>query len=204
MKLRKRLWILPITLVAIVLVVVLILRREEGDVGTEMEIPQLFQFNYTTPFGIYDGEEKSVATSGCGATCLSMVIDYLTGNTAQTPETLFQMAVASGQYKGSGLSHETLSALAARYGVQIEWIWNDSEAITSAIRSGHPVIAHMGPGIFTEGGHYIVLRGLTKHGNILINDPNSQSNTQGSYSMQLLLDQARSETAFGICGLAKQ
>ena len=202
MKLRKCLWILPIALIAIVLLIAQVRYRIGRSVETEMEIPQLFQFDYTQSMGFYDGEEKSVATSGCGATCLSMVITYLTGNADQTPQTLFQTAVDSGAYNGDGLSHETLNALAESYNVKIEWIPNDSEAIYAAIRSGHPVIAHMGPGIFTQGGHYIVLRGLTKDGHVLVNDPNSRENSNQTFSMDTLLNQARNETAFGICSLA--
>lgn len=37
---------------------------------------------------------------------------------------------------------------------------------------GKPVISSQGPGLFTSFGHFIVLRGVTFDGRVLVNDPN--------------------------------
>jgi hypothetical protein len=55
-----------------------------------MRIPVLYQYNYKTVVATCGDEDISVATSGCGATALSMVIAYLTGEKSQTPYTLFR------------------------------------------------------------------------------------------------------------------
>ena len=103
-----------------------------------------------------------------------MVIAYLTGNTNQTPYTLFKWAYANGYYSGGGLGHSCLTKLTDLYGLKGTWIENDEERITEALRAGHPVIAHMGPELFASGGHYIVLRGITDDGYVLVNDPGSR------------------------------
>ena len=57
----------------------------------------------------------------------------------------------------------------------------------------------MGPGIFTEKGHYLVLRGVTEEGLVLMNDPNSRSNCGKAFPMETLLKQAKTSTAFLVC-----
>ena len=164
-----------------------------------MAVPMLFQGDYAQTVCTVGGIERSVATSGCGATSLSMVIAYLTGNTDQNPYTLFCDSVDAGRYHGSGWSHGTLSLFAENYGVHSRWIANDADAILSALREGKPVIAHMGPGIFTSRGHYLVLRGVTEDGLVLMNDPNSRDNCAKAFPIDTLLKQAKTSEAFMVC-----
>ncbi len=164
-----------------------------------MAIPQLFQTDYPDTVCIIRGIPRSVASSGCAATCLSMVIAYLTGNTEQTPYTLFCEACDAGHYNGAGWDHTTLSHYASRYGVKTRWIRNSGKDIVEALRAGKPVIAHMGPGIFTSRGHYVVLRGVTADGKILINDPVSPNKCGKAFPIQTLLTQAKGSHAFMVC-----
>ena len=164
-----------------------------------MPIPMLFQYDYGEIVCTINGTPRSVATSGCGATSVSMVVAYLTGNTDQTPYTLFYRAVETGRYHGSGLGHDALSWLLRENGVQSRWIANNGPAILQALRAGKPVIAHMGPGIFTSQGHYIVLRGVTEDGKILVNDPNSWSRSCNAYPVETFLTQAKDGASFLVC-----
>ena len=164
-----------------------------------MAIPMLFQFDYKKVAYYHRGTPKSVSTSGCGVTCVSMVVAYLTGNTDQNPYQLFFDAIEDGYYRGNGLSHEALSHYLSEYGVKNKWIFNDADAVIKALKEGKPVIAHMGDGIFTENGHYVVLRGVTEDGKILINDPNNRSNCSKAFPMNTLLREARTERSFMIC-----
>lgn len=168
-----------------------------GEQG--MPIPMLFQTDYPDTVCTIRGIPRSVATSGCGATSLSMVIAYLTGNTEQNPSVLFCDSVQRGLYQGAGWSHETLSYYASAYGVKSSWISNSRSALVKALSEGKPVIAHMGPGIFTSRGHYVVLRGLTSDGKVLINDPVSMSKCGQAFPIQTLLTQARGTHAFMVC-----
>ena len=89
-----------------------------------MKIPVLYQYNYKKTVCTINGSAKSVSTSGCGATSASMVIAYLTGNTTQTPYTLFKWAYDTGRYHGDGLDHDTVSKMCSNYGVRCSWVWS--------------------------------------------------------------------------------
>lgn len=165
--------------------------------GTVMNILPLYQFDYQKAICHFYGEDKSVATSGCGATCVSMAVRYLTGNRTQTPETLFQWAYDNGYYTGDGLSHNTVSRLAGIYGLKTTWT-SSTSSVLSALKSGKPVIAHMGPGTFAESGHYILLRGVDENGMIVLNDPNSRQRTETVYSLTQIKDELKMSTGFCI------
>lgn len=111
----------------------------------------------------------------------------MSGNTSQTPYTLFKWAYEHGYYTGDGLGHSCLTKLARLYGVQETWIENDADQIAAALRARHPVIAHMGPGIFTKSGHYIVQRGITDDGYVLVNNPGSRRRNKYAYPLSMVV-----------------
>lgn len=170
--------------------------------GNVMKIPAIYQFDYKKVVCTINGKGKSASTSGCGATSMCMVIHYLTGNTEPTPYSLFKWAYDNGYYHGDGLGHEAVSALGKLCGVEGKWIGKNGSKIVEALKSGHPVIAHMGPGIFTRQGHYIVLKGVTDDGKILVNDPNSKSRTGKAYPLSTILSQSKTSSPFMICSPA--
>ena len=170
--------------------------------GSSMKIPKIYQYDYKKTVCRINGENKSASSSGCGATSMCMVIHYLTGNTKATPYLLFKWAYEHGYYNGSGLDHGAVSAMGKLCGVKGKWIGKDGKKIVKALLTGHPVIAHMGPGTFTKGGHYIVLRGVTKDGKILVNDPASSSRSKKAYPLSTILKQGKTSTPFMVCSRA--
>lgn len=170
-----------------------------GMSGSVMKVPAIYQFDYKKVVCVVDGKGKSASTSGCGATSMCMAIHYLTGNTTPTPYTLFKWSYDNGYYHGNGLGHEAVSAMGKLYGVTGKWIGKDGAKIIAALKSGHPVIAHMGPGVFTKQGHYILLKGVTDDGKILVNDPGSKSRTGKAYPLSTILSQAKTSEPFMIC-----
>ena len=153
--------------------------------GTNLNIVPLYQFNYTRTICVFNNEEKSVMTSGCGATCVAMAIRFQTGDYSVTPESVFEWAYKTGYYKGSGLSHLTLSRALSLKGVKNRWTKSTTEVL-NCLKDGRPVIAHMGPGLFADNGHYILLRGIDENGLILVNDPNSRELTQQAFPIELI------------------
>jgi len=128
-------------------------------------------------------ENKTVKSSGCGISCLSMAINILRG-VYVTPETLFREGYNAGQYWGDGFSHDALSYLGGNHGVNISWTGN-LDTVYSALQQGKPVIFHTGfenTYHFTstkDGGHYILLYGSnTVNGiqKVYVFDPNGGNN----------------------------
>ena len=50
-------------------------------------------------------------------------------------------------------------------------------------------MAIMGPGHFTKGGHFIVLRGITNDGKILVADPASYTRSQEEWDLEIITDE---------------
>lgn len=170
-----------------------------------LKIAPIYQYDYEDVVCTVNGEGKSVASSGCGTTCLAMVIGYLQKTDAPSPEKLFEQAYDNGDYYGYGLSHDALSRLAEMYGVDCIWIegQDEEEKLLKALRNGYPVIAHMGPGTFTDEGHYILLRSLTDDGRVVVNDPNSAVNTWKTHTLKEIVIQGKGNTPFMVCQKAR-
>lgn len=71
--------------------------------------------------------------------------------------------------EGVGQYWTIFPAVADLYGLRCEEVPLDG--IPSWLRSGVPVIMSCSKGIFTNGGHFIVLTGITHDGLVYVNDP---------------------------------
>ena len=156
-----------------------------------MAIPQIYQYDYGWAVCLVDGKNKSVASSGCGATSASMLIAYIAKNYDQTPYTLFYWAARNGRYRGDGLDFATVKQMLSNYGIHSKVMGVSADGIVDALNANRPIIILMGPGTFTKAGHYIVLRGLDDSGKVLVNDPNSASRSAQSFSLDLIVREAK-------------
>lgn len=52
-------------------------------------------------------------------------------------------------------------------------------------------------GHFTERGHFIILRGVTLEGRVLVADPNSRERSLAAWEPQLILDELSSSCSSG-------
>ncbi len=135
-----------------------------------MQIPHYLQTDYgDIPYG-----GGSIASSGCGPTSFAMIASYLTG-TQITPVDAVAWCGNSYYMSGVGTYWSYFEAAAAHFGCGSVRQSNDPNEVLSALSSGHPVISSQHAGIFTSGGHFIVLRGVTAGGKVLVNDPNDSS-----------------------------
>lgn len=126
------------------------------------------------PFG-----GRNIAQGGCSAACLSMVISYLNGGTERdkwiSPGQIvrkIKQRFGDGNHfycEGVGQYWTIFPAVAELYGLRCEDV--PLEGIPSLLRSGVPVIVSCSKGIFTNGGHFIVLTGITRDGRLYVNDP---------------------------------
>ena len=127
-----------------------------------------------------DPEEKSVSSSGCGITSLSMAISVLKKINVP-PETLFREGYDNGMYWGDGFSHEAITFLGNQHGVKVTWT-NNLNNVYTALSIGKGVIFHVrheSKYNFTMGGHYIFLYGSEIQNGIqkaYVFDPNGDNN----------------------------
>ena len=83
---------------------------------------------------------------------------------------------------GAGMSWAFPKALADYYGLGEVVSTTDPELVISAIKAGQPVMCSQRPGLFTKGGHIIVLSGITADGKILVQDPNQYNAITKDYN----------------------
>ena len=138
------------------------------------------------------GTSGTIGQGGCGPTSMAIVISTLTGQ-AHDPVELANWSVANGhRCEGNGSYHSLIPESAKAYGLAVEGAGvNDAQKIADALASGKLVVALMSKGHFTSGGHYIVLRGVTADGKILVADPASYSRSEKQWELSLILNEAR-------------
>lgn len=127
-----------------------------------------------------------------------MVTSYMKDEVV-TPIDIFGFTGNQYYQSGAGSTWNIFPAVASNYGYHCSNLGKDSSAIIHALESGHPVIASMGPGIFTRGGHFIVLKGITEDGRIMVNDPNDsnrKNHNQTEFSINLLLTEGKNFWGF--------
>ena len=93
-----------------------------------------------------------------------------------SPLTTCQWGAKHGYYiKESGWSHSVIPALAKQYHLKCKGIGKNRSALSQALSEKKLVVAIMAKGHFTNAGHYIVLRGMTSDGKILVADCGSKA-----------------------------
>ena len=139
-----------------------------------------------TPYG-----SDMMAITGCGPTCLAMAGFYLTEDEGFHPALVAQFAAKQGYYApGYGSSWTLISQGGIELGLSVTELPLVKKKITDALEAGCPVILAMGPGDFTESGHYIVLTGV-EDGAFRVNDPNSRENSGKLWTYEQLEPQIR-------------
>lgn len=163
--------------------------------GTGLTTMRLWQADYPETVCLVNGEKKSVATSGCGAVCIAMVIAMLTGNTEQNPYSLFYLAAKEGWYTGDGLTHRVLSRFARQNGLPACWTDTDAETVKKSLDRGLPVVVHIGEGHFASEGHYLLLTGYERDGSFVVFDPANENNC-GAFPGNMIFRETRSKEPF--------
>ena len=171
---------------------------EEIDISKEVmkgEIPHFLQWDERWGYETYGSD--FLAVTGCGPTCLSMVTCGLTGDTQWNPYEVAKMAEDNGYYvDGSGSSWALMSSGAEKLGLTVSSVIFDAEHIRATLEAGQPIICVMGPGDFTNAGHFLVLTGVDKNGDIILQDPNSVERTKQHWDVQKLMNQMKNLWAY--------
>lgn len=145
------------------------------------------------PFGADD-----IGRYGCGPTAMAMVVANFT-NYETDPAAMAQWAYEHGYWaRQSGSYLSIIQGTANAYGLPASSITEKTpEAVTDILEGGSYIVALMGPGHFTKSGHFIVLRGVTPDGQVLIADPSSVERSLTVWDPAIILDELSHSTAHG-------
>ena len=147
-----------------------------------------------------DGEKSTIKSAGCGPTALANVLAAIVSPYID-PVTLAAWArYHNYKVKNNGTSHSFFKACAAAYGVNVRKInsaniYGKSTSqyhtqILEELQAGNWVIALMGKGNWTSGGHYITVYGC-ENGMVYINDPASAKANRACNTWDLFKSQVK-------------
>ena len=160
------------------------------------EIPHLMQWDAQWGYTQYSGDLFGL--TGCGPTCLSMVSIYLLQDTTYDPRFIAAFSEANGYYTtGSGSNWTLMSQGGKKLGMNVKELPLVWDMIRSNIEAGNPVVCVMGPGDFTDTGHFIVLSGV-EDGKLRVLDPNSIERTNKLWDYEQIESQIENIWAFSL------
>jgi len=160
-----------------------------GDIGPYNEIPEFYQWDQRWGYKTYGS--NLMGLTGCGPTCLSMVAVHLLGDTSMNPAWMADYSMDNGYYDYENMSGTFWTLMtdgATGLGLEAIEITADEQRMIDNLDVGNPIICIMGPGVFTDEGHFIVITGYSD-GKFTIHDPNSIENTQKEWEYDEFADQ---------------
>ena len=142
------------------------------------------------------GESATIGGSGCGPTAMAMVLATWADPNV-TPKTECAWALKNGyKCKGHGTFYAYFPPAAKRFGLVCRQLngaslYGNSNSsyhvqVRQAVQAGDLVIACMGPGNWTRGGHFVLVWDMDEAKDIVyINDPASalSRRTRGSWKL---------------------
>lgn len=157
-------------------------------------IPLFIQWDKRWGYDAYGNDV--VGLSGCGPTCLSMVIVGLTKNQDATPDKLADYATEHGYYEqNAGTKWSFMDEAASAYGVKGYYIYLNKDTMQEELTAGHPIVCAMKSGNFTAQGHFVVIAGM-EGDKFRVHDPNSIERSQQLWDYDTLQYQISAIWAF--------
>lgn len=144
------------------------------------------------------GKSQTIGYGGCGPTAMAIVVSSLT-DTIINPKEMSVWAYEHGYCcEGNGSYHSLIPGAATAYGLSVQGAGRgEAQKIVDALADGKLVVALMSPGHFTTSGHFIVLRGVTAEGKLLVADPVSYSKSQKEWDGNIVWNEARHGASAG-------
>lgn len=145
---------------------------------------------------------SSISSSGCGVTSMAIIVSTFTGSKQYNPEYMMKLAYSYHDC-GPGISGTNASFFqkaAKKFGYSYRYASrSQGNQVIEALKTGNSmVIAHMGPGHFTNNGHYIVLSAVNESGKVYVQDPNNRRNSSkkgtgnGWYNLNMIASELKS------------
>lgn len=110
-----------------------------------------------------------------------MVASTLSGKKI-TPKKAVQWCGNSYYVAGKGTSWSYFAAASRHFNIKVPTETTSIDKVVDALKSGKLVISSQSAGLFTRGGHFIVLAGIDSHGKITVRDPNKNNAVNKGYN----------------------
>ena len=160
------------------------------------DYPLFLQFDPRWGYMPY-GTRGTVGSSGCGPTCLSMAIFYLTGDRTCTPAVISQYSLDNEYYvEGVGTAWTLLTDYPAEFGLTSFQIQLREAKLKAELDKGRYLICSVRPGDFTSSGHFILIYGYDENG-FKINDPKCVYRSRLSWTYEQIQDDIKATWSVG-------
>lgn len=163
----------------------------------EQDYPLLLQWDPRWGYQTY-GDDSYIGLAGCGPTCLSMVLYYLTKEEALTPDKIADFAMENGYYvSGTGTSWAIMEDIPEMYDIHVTKPRMTESSIKAELDKGNVIICSMGKGEFTLSGHFIVIYEYGEQG-FMVNDPNCVARSRKIWKFEELEGQIKNIWSYRI------
>lgn len=164
-------------------------------------VPLFIQWDQQWGYRDYVGNVAGL--SGCGPTCMAMVMYHFTRDPNMHPAYMMEFAESNRTYAsvGGATQWAFFKNGGAELGLTVEELNYDEihseRTLARILESGKVIVMNVGPGVFTEIGHYMVLAGY-EDGKFRVNDPNSPANSAQLWDFEIFEDQIKMMWAFSM------
>lgn len=168
-----------------------------------IELPYFNQYDKRWAYDPYG--QSTIWKSGCGIASMCMILNGLIPDLNLLPPELANWSNSNGYYiYGSGTAWSIFPRLAKDYGLNIKNLSRDNpQSILNELSKGHPIVVSVSPGHFTNGGHFIVLRGITPDGQIIVSDPASLERSQKTWDYSIILTESSTLSPYSFWSFSK-
>ena len=166
------------------------------DAEQPEDYPLFLQYDVRWGYSAY-GSSGNLACTGCGPTCLSMAVFYLTGNRDCTPDAVAAYSLEHNHYiEVVGTAWALLNDYPAQFGLSSYQIKLREANLKAELDKGRVLICSVRPGDFTSSGHFIVIYGYDENG-FKINDPKSVYRSRLSWTYEQIQDDIKATWTIG-------
>ena len=155
--------------------------------------PMSYYNQHDSHWGSYlYGGKDSISKYGCGPTTAAMIVSAFGNvNGSITPKEMANWSAAYGYYAPkSGSYHDYIPAVLSAFDLIVDSVSAENRTpagLADLLNNGHILVALMGKGALTNGGHFIIITKQNPNGTVSIADPNSYPNTQKEWDPAQLM-----------------
>lgn len=144
------------------------------------------------------GPRDPILTHGCGPTVLAMLISSYS-STSLNPQEAADWAAQNGYcIPGEGSAHTIIEGGCAAFGLSaVPLSAPTPDAILKALSDGKVVVALMGPGYFSNSGHFIVIIKALEDQTVRIADPANLEHCSADWPIPFLISQLKKSSYGG-------